>query len=193
MHGEAEETLEDLSIEKITKEDGYQQILAILDDKYKERQQDELHHALKEYFYTVTIKQGETYRNFLVRLDTAYRKLVQHGVELPSEVQGWFLMRKLHLESSAEAMILTSTSGSIKREDVLKAVKAIFPNGKGGNVKKSDVFVAEDQDATEADVTRSQVTEDDEDEFQGTTMLWRSLRHTVRCERSSRRRKSAAD
>ncbi|CAE7603031.1 unnamed protein product [Symbiodinium sp. CCMP2592] len=166
VHGEAEETLEDLSIEKITKEDGYKQILAILDDKYKERQQDELHHALKEYFYTVTIKQGETYRNFLVRLDTAYRKLVQHGVELPSEVQGWFLMRKLHLESSAEAMILTSTSGSIKREDVLKAVKAIFPNGKGGNVKKSDVFVAEDPDATEAEVTRSQVTENDDDEFQ---------------------------
>ena len=144
IQGEAEEALEDLSIEKVTAENGYKDILAILDDKYKELQQESLHRGLKEYFYQVMIKPGESYRNFMVRLDTAHRKLAEHGITLPEEVQGWFLMRKLGLDLPSESMVLTATSGSLKKSEVTKAIKAIFPQGKGGAVKRSDVFVLEE-------------------------------------------------
>ena len=129
----------------MTAEKGYEDILNILDDKSKELQQEALRKGLREYFYQVMIKPGEAYRNFMVRLDTSYRKLVQHGIELPDEVQGWFLMRKLGLDQASESMLLTATNGSLKKTEVIKAVKAIFPQGKRGAVKKSDVFVSEDQ------------------------------------------------
>ena len=144
IQGEAEDALEHLSIEKVTSEKGYEDILGVLDDRYKELQQEALHRGLREYFYQVMIQPGEGCGNFMVRLGTSYRKLVQHGIELPEEVQGWFLMRKFGLDQASESMLLTATGGSLKKTEVVKAVKAIFPQGKGGNVKKTDVFVAEE-------------------------------------------------
>ena len=58
---------------------------------------------------TVTIRQGEEFRAFIVRLETSYRLLVAHEVELPREVRGWFLMKKLHLDATQEALLLTAT------------------------------------------------------------------------------------
>ncbi|CAE7214180.1 unnamed protein product [Symbiodinium sp. CCMP2592] len=84
--GEAEEVVETISMEKVTKEDGYTLVFAALDDKYKELDKDALHKHRTEYFYGVTIKSGETYRNLVVRLETAYRRLQEHKVELPEEV-----------------------------------------------------------------------------------------------------------
>ena len=99
----------------------------------------------------VDIKPGETYRNFLVRLDTAQRKLNQHEIKLPEEVQGWFVLRKLRLDTTSEAMVLTATSGSLKVGDIIKALKAVFPNGKGSSGKRDrEVFLADDSGEEEA-------------------------------------------
>lgn len=144
--GEAEEVCEALSIEKITKEGGHTAILEALDERYKELTKDALHHHLQEFFYSLQIRPGETYRNLEVRMQTSYRRLQEHSLELPSEVRGWFLVRKLQLESSAEALIMTHTKGSLKYEEVTKAVQAIFPQGVAKNVhgKTKEVFEADD-------------------------------------------------
>ena len=55
-------------------------------------------------------KQNETYRQYMVRLDSTYKHLKSHGVELPLEVRGWFLMRKLCLDQTQEALLLTATN-----------------------------------------------------------------------------------
>ena len=73
---------------ELTKEDGYVKVFKAMDEKYKDLKQDEMHKALREYFYNFEIKPSETYRNFLVRLDTAQRKLQQHEIQLPAKVQG---------------------------------------------------------------------------------------------------------
>ena len=144
LRGEAEECVEDLPLEKIMAEDGYKTVFSILDEKYQNLKEDEMHQALREYFYTVSVRSGESFRNFIARQDNVYRRLVQHGIKLPEEVQGWFLLKKLHLDSSQEALVLTSTSGSLQKAAVTKALRAIFPSGKGQPAKKSnDVFEAE--------------------------------------------------
>ena len=73
LSGEAEELMESLAIYEIVKEDGYKKVFKILDDKYKEPEKDELQRVLKEYLYTICIKEGETDRNFMIRLDTSYK------------------------------------------------------------------------------------------------------------------------
>ena len=89
------ELLEFIPIKDIIAEDGYELVFKTLDGKYAERAQDELQRALREFFYTVVIKPGEEFRAFIVRLETSYWLLVSHEVELPVEVRGWFLLKKL--------------------------------------------------------------------------------------------------
>ncbi|CAE7898284.1 unnamed protein product, partial [Symbiodinium sp. KB8] len=148
--GEAEEVCEALPLEKITKEGGHTLILEALDERYKELQKEALHNHLQEYFYGMQIRPGETYRNLEVRLQTAYRRLQEHAIELPPEVRGWFLMRKLQLDASAEALVMTHTKGSLKHEEVTRAIQAIFPQGVAKNVhgKTKEVFEADDHGGT---------------------------------------------
>lgn len=78
--GEAESLIEHLSIEQLCKDDGFKTVLQTLDEKYLARKQEEAQYYLKEYFYKAVIKQGETYRQFAVRLETVYRHLEAHSI-----------------------------------------------------------------------------------------------------------------
>ena len=88
---------------------GYVKVLEALDEKYQKTKQMEMQMYLKEYFYKSVIKQGETYRQFVVRLETVYRHLAANNITLPNEVKGWLLLKKLALE----ALILTAAQGSL--------------------------------------------------------------------------------
>ena len=129
VSGEAEELIEDISVADLCKEGGYKDMLDALDQKYSKRKEEEVQHYLKEYFYRCTIRQNETFRQFVVRLETTYKKLAEHGIDLPSTVKGWMLMKKMHLDMTQEALILTSTSGSLKYEDVTTALTKVLPEG----------------------------------------------------------------
>ncbi|CAE7889512.1 unnamed protein product, partial [Symbiodinium necroappetens] len=142
--GEAEEVCEALPLDKITKDGGHTLILEALDERYKELQKEALHNHLQEYFYGLQIKPGESYRNMIVRLDSAYRRLQEHSVELPTEVRGWFVLRKLQLDAASEAMLMTHTKGSLKHPDVIKAIQAIYPQGiaKASQARTKEVYEA---------------------------------------------------
>eukprot|EP00435_Cladocopium_sp_Y103_P043962 s1603_g12.t1 len=149
LRGEAEELMEHVELSTITSDKGYQKVFELLDERYKELDKDELQRCLKSYFYAAPIKNQETYRNFVIRMDTAYRGLTRHKVELPEPVRGWILLKKLLLDSTSEALIMTSTAGSLKYTDVLAALKAVFPNGQGpgvsqGRTKDKEIFIAQE-------------------------------------------------
>ena len=134
------------ALDKIKQDGGHTLILEALDERYKELQKETLHRDLLEYFYGMQIKPGESYRNMIVRLETAYRRLQEHSVELPTEIRGWFLMKKLQLDTASEALGMTHTKGSLKYDEVVRAVQAIFPQGVAKNVnqKTKEVFEADD-------------------------------------------------
>ena len=91
------------------------------------------------------IRNGESYRQFCVRLDTTYRRLKEHSIELPSEVRGWFLLKKLAFDPYKEAMVLTASQGSLKVDEVSQAVASVFPQGKcTTTVKPKEIFMAEE-------------------------------------------------
>ena len=147
LSGEIEELMESLAIDEIVKEDGYKKAFKILDDKYKEPEKNELQRVLKEYLYTIYIKEGETYRNFMIRLDTSYKALVRNEVELPAAVRDWLLLKKLSLDPTSEAMVMTSSQGSVMHDDVVRAVRNVFPNGKSTKIiKTKDIFVADEDE-----------------------------------------------
>ena len=128
LTGDAEQACEYIDLEDLGKEGGEKLVLKALDERYKPLEKDDLAEALREYFYEISVKNGEQLKNFVTRLTTANRKLEQQSVKLPSEVQGWFLVRKMKLDAAQEAMLLTATQGSFKYEKICGAVKAIFAN-----------------------------------------------------------------
>ena len=118
-------------------------------------EKDDMSEALREYFFDTQIRGGESMKNFCTRVATSHRKLQDQGVTLPEEVQGWFLIRKLRLESAQEAMLLTTTAGSYKVGAVVNAVKAILANQRGTH-KQKETFSAEAEHVT------TEVSDDEE-------------------------------
>ena len=150
ISGEAEELIEHLTISQLCKEDGYAKVLEALDEKYQKTKQMETQTYLKEYFYKSVIKQGETYRQFVVRLETVYRHLAASNITLPDEVKGWLLLKKLALDSTQEALILTAAQGSLKYADITEALFKVMPEGKcTTNPKAKEVFMMNDEMASE--------------------------------------------
>ena len=167
LRGEAEELMEHVELSTITDDKGYKKVFELLDERYKELDKDELQRCLKSYFYAAPIKNQETYRNFVIRMDTAYRGLTRHKVELPEPVRGWILLKKLLLDSTSEALIMTSTSGSLNYTDVLGAFKAVFPNGQGpgvnpGKSKDKEIFIAQEDSETPNEATELEVPGNDD-------------------------------
>lgn len=143
IRGEAEMLLETLDVSEIIKENGEKRIFTILDEKYLPQPRDLLQTALKGFFYDLSIKPGESFQQFLARYVAAVRRLREQKVELPKEVRGFMLIKKLRLENQQESMLLTYMTGNLEIEQVTKAVRSVFPEGKGGTRSQKDIFQAE--------------------------------------------------
>ena len=160
IKGEAEALLESIPVEELTKSGGDKKIWQALDDKYGPQPRDLMQQALKGYFYELQVKQSESYTQFLARYDAASRKLKEQGVELPAPVAGYMLLKKLRLDATQESMVMTHSQGSMDFEEIVKAVRGIFPEGKGP-VKSKEAFLAGGTDT----MTEEMVMVDEEQEL----------------------------
>ena len=150
VKGEAETASESIAVEKLCAEDGDKLVFKLLDERFGPQPTDLLCRALKEFFYELQIKQGETYQQFQARFYAAYQKLEEQEVKLPEKVIGFFMMKKLKLDGTQEALLLTATKGDLSKEAVVQAVKAVFPEGRGAHGhKQRDVFPASGPSDTE--------------------------------------------
>ncbi len=144
LSGEAELAVEHVTVEEMAKEGGERKIFRALDERFKPLEKDDMNEALREYFFDCGIRNGEAMKAFTTRLSTVHRKLGEHGVTLPKEVQGWFLLRKLKVDASQEAMILTATQGSYQIDKIEKSIRAVLPNAKGVARVQKDTFTVEE-------------------------------------------------
>ena len=150
LTGEAEYAVEHISIADLSQAGGADKIFEALDERFAPLQKDLMSEALQEYFFDVTIKGNEPMKSFSTRFQTAYRKLNEQGVQLPAEVQGWFLLRKLRLDATQEALVLTTTGGSYKIDLVQGAIRALLANARGS--KSRDVMVADLDEESDQDI-----------------------------------------
>ena len=143
LSAKAELAVEHVMGEEMAKEGGEQKIFRALDERFKPLEKDDMNEALREYFFDCGIRNGEAMKAFTTRLSTVHRKLGEHGVTLPKEVQGWFLLRKLKVDAAQEAMILTASQGSYQIDKVEKSIRAVLPNAKGIAKVQKDTFTVE--------------------------------------------------
>ena len=171
IKGEAEQLCEGISVEDLCSEGGDVKIFKLLDEKYGPRPVDLLHRALKTYFYELTIRPSETYQQFLARYASSVRLLREQSVELPEVVLGYMLLKKLKLDASSEAILLTATKGNMRLSEITAALQAVFPEGKGGHhAKTKEIFMASNEEDAYEELENNEVQEAMEtvvDEWQG--------------------------
>lgn len=143
IRGEAEALLETVDVDIIIKAGGDAKIIEMLDEKYMPQPRDLLQAALKGYFYDLSIKPGESFLQFVARYDVALRKLKEQEIELPSQVKGYMLLKKLRLDHNQESLVLTATQGKMDLPETLQAVRAVFPEGRGSSRSSKEIFVTE--------------------------------------------------
>lgn len=139
IKGEAACLLESLDVSELTKKAGDKLIWDVLDEKYVPMPRDLLQQAMI-FFYDLQVRPSETYVQFLARFDAANRLPREQQVELPKPVLGYMLMKKMRLDSSQESMVLTHTQSALELEAVIKAIKGIFPEGKGAAKAAKEIF-----------------------------------------------------
>ena len=71
------------------------------------------------------------------------------------------LLKKLCLDATAEALILTHTKGSVKYTDVVRALQNVYPQGKAMKaMKNKDIFVVQTNDGPSGDPQEGQESDD---------------------------------
>ena len=65
------------------------------------------HSDFDGYFSHLSRKPGETLLSFITNHDEKLRKVEEHGIKIPDEVQGWLLLKKANVTREQRQMIVT--------------------------------------------------------------------------------------
>eukprot|EP00913_Durusdinium_trenchii_P010092 g9465.t1 len=132
LSGTAWKFCEDFNIDKAEDPDALNQILKILDGSFQYDSNVEMPADFSGYFENLARKPGQTLLSFVTDHDDRLKQIEKHGVRLPSQVQGWFLLAKASLTREKRQMIMTQAA-SLERPKVQQAMLAILGQDyKGG-------------------------------------------------------------
>ena len=130
------------SIEELEKEDAFTRLITTLDANFAYDSRVQLPSDFENYFNLLQRPAGQTLLLYVTDHEEAYRKLQQHKVELPSQVQGWHLLRRASLSREQRQMI-TLRAPSLEKNEVIEAMYLILGQdfkGGGWNTERNRRF-----------------------------------------------------
>ena len=107
LQGTAWKLLEDFDLTKVDSADAFAKVLARLDSAFKYDSRVELPQNFENYFINLSRKPGQSLLQFCTEHDEKIRKLEQHDIKLPSEVQGWLMLRRANLSREQRQLLLS--------------------------------------------------------------------------------------
>ena len=129
LSGRALDCVEHLEPESYQKEGGDQVLWELLDRRFpKKDQADELGELLGEVFQ-LQARDGETCKTWIARATELFDRLERKTkVTFPTEARGWILLRRAHLSSEQQAVVLARAQGSLQRDTVSAAMRSCYPD-----------------------------------------------------------------
>ncbi|CAJ1407221.1 unnamed protein product [Effrenium voratum] len=129
LSGKALESIEHLEPEEYQKKGGEQVIFRILDARFPQKDvSDEMSETLTAVF-GLKAQEGESLKVWIARagelFDSCHRKC---KVTFPEEARGWLILNRSSLNEEQKAVVLARSNGSLKREDVGKAMRSCYPD-----------------------------------------------------------------
>ena len=140
LSGRALEAVEHLEVDEYQKEGGEQVLFKLLDIRFPSKDSaDELSENMTKIFELKAIE-GETLKNWISRASEAFELLKRKtSVNFPEEARGWIILNRAGLTAEQRAVALARSLGSLKREDIGKALRSCYPEF---TVPKKRVFGA---------------------------------------------------
>ena len=100
-------------------------ILELLDKAFAYDNRVQMPQDFENFFSYGVRKPGATMLQFCAEFDEKFRKVQAHGVKLPSQVLGWFLLKKANITQEQRQMVLTQAPG-LERTKVQEALYLIL-------------------------------------------------------------------
>ena len=140
LAGRALEAVEHLEVAEYQKEGGEKVLVELLDIRFPSKDSaDELSENLTKIF-ELKATEGETLKNWISRASEAFeRRRRKTSVNFPEEARGWIILNRAGLSAEQRAVELARSLGSLKREDIGKALRSCYPEF---TVPKKKVFSA---------------------------------------------------
>ena len=196
LTGAAEAVCDEIDVDQLLTEQGADLIISKLKEYYQPHLETSMPKAFEKAVYGEARKNKESFSEFILRQDAAYRELAEEGVKLSDDVKGYVMFRQGNLSQTQEDQVTTWTQGSYDRAAVIKAFRRLdkVHKEKGGRHFASyegdsdGEFVEEDGDSEEfvylGEGDLQQVYE--EEEIQEALATYQQVRKAIKDQKVSR-------
>ena len=116
---------EDFPVEDCEKEDAFSKVLARLDRNFEYDDRVLLPSDFENYFTNLQRKHQQSLLAFVTDHDEAYRKITGHKITLPSQVQGWHLLKRSGLTREQRQMV-TLKAPTLEKANVVEALFRLY-------------------------------------------------------------------
>eukprot|EP00435_Cladocopium_sp_Y103_P058196 s1061_g20.t1 len=140
LAGKALEAVEHLDCKEYQREGGETVLFDLLDVRFPMKDSaDELSENMTKIF-ELRASEGESLKMWISRASEAFELLKRKtSVSFPEEARGWIILNRSGLSAEQRAVVLARSQGSLKRDDVGKALRSCYPEF---TVPKKKVFGA---------------------------------------------------
>ena len=121
MQGTAWKLLESFDVTKLDEEKSFDMVIEVLDSAFQYDARVRLPVDFDNYF-GLSRKPGTTLLSYVTDHDEKYRKVNEHGVKLPDQLQGWLLLRRANITKEQYQLVLSQAP----KLEKLRVQEALF-------------------------------------------------------------------
>ena len=168
LTGKALECVEHVPPEDYQKADGDEVLWKLLETRFPQKDStDELGEMMTQVF-SMRSQDGETLKSWVARTSDLFERCARKtGVSFPDEARGWLILHKAGLSDEQKAVALARAQGSLKREQICKALRSCFPE----MVLKKKIHGANLIEDQEAPHSADETVEDEAQDFEDVELL----------------------
>ena len=107
-------------------DDAFDKLIGLLDARFRHDKQTELPDAFEDYFFRSSRRPRETLFDYIARIRLSTKKVAEHRITLPDEVQGWLLMRRAGLSEEQKTLVMSQIGMDLGFEKVAKTLQSTF-------------------------------------------------------------------
>ena len=149
LKGRAREAVRGISINDLKKDDGVEEIIRILDEIFQGDETTRPYHAFKDYV-EYRPNSDQNFSSSVVEYEKRYREVKRYKLDLPTNVQAFFMLQAANLTPDLEKLV--RTTAILVYDDMKEKIQKVLSDScgkdstnlgyykKGGSNKKGDNF-----------------------------------------------------
>lgn len=158
LSGTARAVADELSVAEIVSEQGADKIIACLKVHFEPHLETAMPRAFEKAVYGDSRRGRESFAEYIIRMEAAFRELAAENVKLEDNVTGYIIFRQANLSQVQEDQITTWTQGKYGKPEIVRALRRLEKVQKEKNGNRS--YVTADAEAFAVD----EAAEDDDSE-----------------------------